>query len=379
MKKIAFISFLKGDDWGGSEELWSQTALHLRKLGYRIGVNRHLGGSKHKRLKRLHAAGCVMLHGHKRGRWRQHLITVLRPRRFFRRLWPMLYTEPLDLRLWDLVVLSQGEFFQGMEIMQECMHHSIPYVLVVEACRPWGITVARHHSDQLRQCFEGAAILAFVSEENLALARAMLASPLKHAVIVRNPFLVSYGASPRWPSENVFRLACVARLEFQDKGQDILFEVLAQEKWRRRKLVVTLVGDGPDRETAERLKKLRKVHSIMIAGQRDGIESVWAKHHALILPSRGEGLPLAIVEAMLCGRPCIVTDVGGNAELLEDGVTGFIAPAATVKHVDAALERAWERRGKWREMGRRAATHVRKAVPRDPAKVFAEKLMKLAV
>ena len=56
---------------------------------------------------------------------------------------------------------------------------------------------------------------------------------------------------------------------------------------------------------------------------------IWAEHHALVLPSRFEGMPLVVVEAMLCGRPCIVTDVGGNAELIRDGINGFLAKAPT--------------------------------------------------
>ena len=53
-------------------------------------------------------------------------------------------------------------------------------------------------------------------------------------------------------------------------------------------------------------------------------------------------MPLALVEAMLCGRTAVVTDVGGNAEWIEDGETGFVAEAATAKSFGAALkERGW--------------------------------------
>src|SRR5437763_3000966 len=47
---------------------------------------------------------------------------------------------------------------------------------------------------------------------------------------------------------------------------------------------------------------------------------------------------------ILCARPAIVTNVGGNAELLEDGRSGFVAPAPTIKHLNEAMERAWDRR-----------------------------------
>ena len=54
---------------------------------------------------------------------------------------------------------------------------------------------------------------------------------------------------------------------------------------------------------------------------------------------------------MLCGRAAVVTDVGGNAEWIEDGQTGFVAEAATAKSFGRALERAWLARGEWEKMG----------------------------
>ena len=74
----------------------------------------------------------------------------------------------------------------------------------------------------------------------------------------------------------------------------------------------------------------------------------------LVMPSRFEGLPLAIVEAMLCARPVVATDVAGHAEVVEDGVTGFLADAPTVGAIAAALERCWVRRGRPRKSARPA-------------------------
>jgi glycosyltransferase involved in cell wall biosynthesis len=89
-------------------------------------------------------------------------------------------------------------------------------------------------------------------------------------------------------------------------------------------------------------------------GHVDDLRAVWADNDLLVLSSFGEGIPLTLVEAMLCGRPAVVTDVGGNTEWLEDGTTGFVAPAATPQSVAAALERAWAARPQWRQMGERA-------------------------
>jgi len=96
-----------------------------------------------------------------------------------------------------------------------------------------------------------------------------------------------------------------------------------------------------------------------------------------VLSSRSEGLPLALVEAMLCGRPAIVTNAGGSAEIVEDNINGFIAHAPTTEAFDEALERAWARRSEWEQIGKGAAESIRKIVPFDPAAQFAKMLLEI--
>jgi glycosyltransferase involved in cell wall biosynthesis len=172
-------------------------------------------------------------------------------------------------------------------------------------------------------------------------------------------------------------LGYVARLEPISKGQDILFQVLRAEKWRKRELEVTLYGNGSSRRTLLALKEMYELTNVKFGGFSSNVEELWSQCHALVLPSRFEGLPLALVEAMLCGRPAIVTDVSGNAELIEDNVNGFVARAPKPAFLDEALERAWNRRQDWYQMGQQAAQHVRQFVPPDPPSVLTQKLLAL--
>jgi L-malate glycosyltransferase len=57
---------------------------------------------------------------------------------------------------------------------------------------------------------------------------------------------------------------------------------------------------------------------------------------------------------MLCGRPAIVSDVGGNQEWISEAKTGFVAEAPATRLVRAALDRAWLARDNWNAMGREA-------------------------
>ena len=94
----------------------------------------------------------------------------------------------------------------------------------------------------------------------------------------------------------------------------------------------------------------------------------------LVLPSRYEGLPLVLVDAMRCGRPAVVTDVGGNAELCVDGETGFVAPSATVACFGQTLQRAWDARAGWPRLGEAARARVESLVPKDPIGLFCARL-----
>jgi glycosyltransferase involved in cell wall biosynthesis len=132
------------------------------------------------------------------------------------------------------------------------------------------------------------------------------------------------------------------------------------------------------RRGIERLaRKLGLADRVIFAGYST-VEAIWAENHVLVMPSRFEGLPLAIVEAMLCARPVVATDVAGHAEIIEDGVTGFLADAPSVDAVAAALERFWTRRTEAKEIGAAAARRIRQLLPPDPVQVFADKLKELA-
>lgn len=279
----------------------------------------------------------------------------------------------------DLVCVSQGASMCGVDWMLRCKQAGIPYSAICQAnYEYWWPN--DNVAETARIAYEGCRHTSFVSRRNRSLLEAQLSMTLSRSEIVRNPFLVSYDASPPWPDPgDCLRLACVGRLEPKAKGQDLIIDVLAAEKWRRRGLHVSLFGSGPCHEGLRKLIELRRLqNSVVFAGQVDDVEHIWRTHHAIILASRYEGLPLALVEAMLCGRIGIVTDVAENAEAVTDNETGFVAAAPIPEYLDSAMERAWLRRDEWMSMGRRAAEAIREKVPRDPAALFAAKLSSLA-
>ena len=115
----------------------------------------------------------------------------------------------------------------------------------------------------------------------------------------------------------------------------------------------------------------------MTFGGYANIEEIWSANHVLVMPSRYEGGPLASVEAMLCGRPVVGTDVGRHPEIIIDGITGFLVGAPSVANLAQGLERLWANRGNLESMGKAGASKIRELVPADPIKEFSEKILQL--
>ena len=162
---------------------------------------------------------------------------------------------------------------------------------------------------------------------------------MENAEIVANPFNVDHDAAPNWPStEPDFRVALVGRVHFQSKGQDLIVDVMKQQKWRERNIKIVFYGhdQGNMRQLLELIKMHELEDQLVFSGFSDEVEDIWRDNHALLLPSRYEGAPLVVIEAMLCNRIAITTDIGRNRELLDDNESGFVAAGATVELLDEA-------------------------------------------
>ena len=150
-------------------------------------------------------------------------------------------------------------------------------------------------------------------------------------------------------------MACVARFEVRDKGQDLLLEALADPVWRERDFRLDFFGSGPDREILEDLISFYRLgDKVRIVGFESDIRKIWGDHGLLVLPSLSEGTPISLIEAQLCAQASLVTRVDRYPEWVEEGKTGFLAEAPTVYHLRLTLERAWENRHRWAEMGNAA-------------------------
>lgn len=92
---------------------------------------------------------------------------------------------------------------------------------------------------------------------------------------------------------------------------------------------LTIVGDGPHRPVIERrLSDLGLADRVIFAGQQNDVTPWLRAADLFVLPSyANEGVPQAILQAMMCGLPVVSTTVGAIAEAVDDGITGRLVPA----------------------------------------------------
>jgi glycosyltransferase involved in cell wall biosynthesis len=376
--RVLFVTTPHLDPWSGAEELWSRTAIELVSQGVPVSASVWEGSLEYPRMRELQARGVDLCPWPRQYSLRKHPWKRLRS--WHNGAVAFAVERLLDAGTSAIAVLSDGGILPPIQLLELCVAKRIPFVTISHA----GSEAVSYFDDDLAKRYRAALAAAlrcfFVAQRIRLSAEKQIGGELANADIVRNPFNVSYDASVPWPKSGTdagVRFACVGRLHPPAKGQDILFEALAQSQWKCRNWRLSIYGEGSTRLSLEWLaRRLGLSERVKFAGFVKP-EEIWAENHVLVMPSRYEGLPIVMVEAMLCSRPIVATDIAGHAEIVEEGVTGFLAEAPTPRAMAAALERFWARRTEAEEIGKAGHRRIQQLVPPDPARVFAENLKSL--
>jgi colanic acid/amylovoran biosynthesis glycosyltransferase len=146
---------------------------------------------------------------------------------------------------------------------------------------------------------------------------------------------------PARHASDAFRLVFVGRLA-PVKAQHMLIEAVALLRNRGRNVLLTLVGEGPDRPALEKLIAERELSAqVRLNGacNHDKVPEFYQSSDAFILASFAEGVPVVLMEAMAMELPCIATWVMGIPELIDNGVDGLLVPPADPVALADAVER----------------------------------------
>lgn len=147
-----------------------------------------------------------------------------------------------------------------------------------------------------------------------------------------------------------FVVGTTSRLVTQ-KGIDVALHAIASLP----DVTFIVAGDGPLRNQLEQLGRSLGV-DVQWLGQRSDIATVLSALDVFVLSSAWEGEPIALLEAMYCGLPCVATDTEGARELLEDGA-GLLVPIGDSGSLARGLARV--RSGSDPTLGQRGRARVR--------------------
>jgi glycosyltransferase involved in cell wall biosynthesis len=138
-------------------------------------------------------------------------------------------------------------------------------------------------------------------------------------------------------NEGVPTVGVVARLS-HEKGIDLFLRVAERVRKEIPAAKFMVVGDGPERERLKSLmEELGLRDHVSLAGRREDMPSVYASFDLLVSASRHEGLPMAILEGMASGLPCVATAVGDVPKIIQDGECGFLVASGDIESLSARV------------------------------------------
>lgn len=347
--KIGIITTIDGYPWAGSEELWYRVIKHnIENNGTVQGVIPPIMFSSEK-IKSLISNG---------GQFKK------RPYLIHRRL-TSLYVKFVNnvyrdlLEKCDVTIVSLGSildltYIQGLvEALLKCNNK---FILLLQFNSDH-LQLNSKTRSILQNIYTKSSAQVFVSNQNLEIATRQLAMNFNNASVIYNPIKLKIKEPFLFHKDQheEVTFGCVARFENLWKGFDVLFKVFSEEQWSKRNWSLNLYGSGPDENYIRQLINFYKLEDkVTIHGQVKDINKVWEENDVKVLVSRAEGIPLAVLEAMICGKVVVTTDVGGNCEIIEHNSSGFISAAPTVSSFSKTLEEVWSKKPYWKSIGQKA-------------------------
>jgi len=220
--------------------------------------------------------------------------------------------------------------------------HKIPYVISlrggdVPGFRPYDFRVYHKLIAPLLRLIWKNAFAVVANSHGLRELALAFDSRFDIAIIPNGVDLGLYETKAReWSAP---RLLSVGRLVYQ-KGLDLAMYALAGLKEIRWEWHIA--GDGPQMEALQSLAKDLDVEDrVVFHGwqSREKLIGLYKQSSLFLFPSRHEGMPNAVLEAMASGLPVIASRIAGSEELVMDGETGFLVPSEDVGSLGAAIHK----------------------------------------
>jgi glycosyltransferase involved in cell wall biosynthesis len=375
MRSVLFISMMNGTAWGGSEELWYRAALYAANNGYQVACALYEWEEKQKKIAELESHGIKVYRLPNKGRkkenffqkWQYKLVTKLKL---------AAYVRHLPVEDYDCVVMSQG----GFEVAEK------PWKHLYKRLHNYALLFHNYNEHQqfkpakahlLKQWVQNASVNLVAAGRIQTVLEEKLQIAMPNTEVLRNPItFLPPGAVTPYPSLQPAPIFVIlAALEVDRKAQDHLIKALAAPQWKERAWQLHLYGKGKDKRMLQSLIEQHQLEDkIFLKGHTTDVKACLQKAHLVLQITHIDAMPLSVVEAMAMSRPVIVSPVGDMPEWINDEVNGWISKDASTEAITAVLEKAWQNKNRWKEMGEQSFALFKQEYPVQPEAYFLQQL-----
>jgi glycosyltransferase involved in cell wall biosynthesis len=353
MNAVLFLSVMNGSAWGGSEELWFQSALWLAKNKFKVGVCCFNWPEKKDKLQQLSDAGCELyfLPGKKEtktiwGKWKLNRA---------------LKTVPFED--YEKIIVNQGGWKDLAYAPFSELYKKLPSYIITYHNYESNFILSSQKNDSLNNWVKNAS-------ENIAASgvifkvmkeKYLIDIPQQHILINPISFEVTGSATPvtSYSGDKII-FTILAALDTERKAQDILIKTLSADKWKNRNWELHLYGEGRDRKMLEELITAKQMGSkIFLKGHTIKVKQVLTESAIVLQITHKDAMPISVMEAMSVGRPLLVSNVGDMPAWIKDGENGWVVNDMNEQSIE-----------KWMEMGRKSFDIFQKKYPVDPIRYF---------
>lgn len=266
---------------------------------------------------------------------------------------------------------------EKVDIIETFTHDSSMVALPIAWLARVPVRIATHHGviegvSHWRESVHAWMVNHNIAQKLVAVSKKMYHASLREGVHPERIVTILNGIRPL-PIENRSRLEVrkeagmdvndavlisVGRLVYA-KAHEVIIASMPAVLKEFPNAKVEIVGEGPLRaDLQSQIERLGLSNSVKLLGQSDDVASRLANADVFILSSRSEGLPIALLEAMSAGLPCVATKVEGVDEVLVEGEHGLVVPIENPEALAKAILQLLRDPEARSRMGEAARLHV---------------------
>ena len=357
---------MNGSAWGGSEELWYQSAIWMARRQYDVDVCCFDSAEKSGRMKELEEAGCqLFLLPGKEETKKQLLLGKIKLSKA---------VAEVPFEQYDKVIVNQGGWKDVTHgPFKKLFHRMKEYVLIYHnyntnekfslrkfsLLQKWADKASKNLGDtpKIFRALEEAYSLNIPNQENIfnPLTFDVPPTPAPYPEVVDGKYIFS-----------VF-----AALDIERKAQDVLIKALAGSAWKSRNWQLHLYGAGKDKELLQKIILEHQLQAnIILHGNATNYKEAIRQSHLVLQVTHIDAMPITVMDSLAMARPVVVSNVGDMPSWIKTNVNGWVVSRVTPAAINQTLEQAWEQRHNWAAMGKESFSIFQRNFPVNPIEYF---------